>query len=113
MSAAEGDDRRSAARLRARGIKGDLFLDLDSEVRFVSTGGMMVRLPLAPDVGSVHDFSLDFGGQVLNLKGVVRNFQAIVRDGGPPAYDVGIEFENLTDADRAFLADFVVRHLTS
>jgi hypothetical protein len=105
-------ERRSAVRLRARGIQGDLFLDLDYEVRFVSTGGMMVRLPLAPEIGSAHAFSLDFGGRELDLRGVVRNFQAVVAEDGLPAYDVGIEFESLTDMDRSFLADFVTSRLT-
>ncbi len=111
MSDAESE-RRSAVRLRAKGITGDLFLDLDYEVRFVSAGGMMVRLPLAPEIGSAHAFSLDFGGQALDLRGVVRNFQPVVAEGGLPAYDVGIEFESLTDSDRQFLADFVARRLT-
>jgi hypothetical protein len=89
-------ERRAAPRLEpAPPIWGQLLLELDSSVRALSTGGMMVRVATPPSIGTT-----------LRLKGVVRNVTTVLQP-GPPRYDVGVEFEELDADAREFLERFV------
>ena len=87
-------------------IWGQLLLELDSSVRALSTGGMMVRVATPPAVGTAQVFVLTFESTTLRLKGVVRNVTTVLQP-GPPRYDVGVEFEEVDADARAFLERFV------
>jgi hypothetical protein len=100
-------ERRAAPRLEpAPPIWGQLLLELDSSVRALSTGGMMVRVATPPSIGTAQVFVLTFESTTLRLKGVVRNVTTVLQP-GPPRYDVGVEFEELDADAREFLERFV------
>ena len=91
-------------------IWGQLLLEVDSAVRALSTGGMMVRVATPPSVGTAHGFVLTFESITLHLKGVVRNVTPVIQP-GPPRYDVGVEFDEVDASAREFLERFVESRL--
>jgi hypothetical protein len=100
-------ERRGAPRQEpASPIWGQLLLELDSSVRALSTGGMMVRVATPPPLGTAQVFVLTFESNTLRLKGVVRNVTPVLQP-GPPRYDVGVQFEEVDADARAFLERFV------
>jgi hypothetical protein len=100
-------ERRGAPRREpASPIWGQLLVELDSSVRALSTGGMMVRVATPPSVGTVQVFVLTFESNTLRLKGVVRNVTTVLQP-GPPRYDVGVQFEEVDADARDFLERFV------
>ena len=104
-------ERRGAHREEpATPIWGQLLLEVDSSVRALSTGGMMVRVATPPALGTAHLFVLTFESVTLRLKGVVRNVTPVLQ-AGPPRYDVGVEFEDLDASAREFLERFVASRL--
>jgi hypothetical protein len=96
--------RRSAGPLRAR-----LDVPRESDVLYLSSGGMMVRLDFSPELGSFHRFTLGFPDRTLELAGVVRNVDHLPGSAGE--FRVGIEFEDVSPDDRAFLEAFVAERL--
>jgi hypothetical protein len=86
---------------------GALSLDLQAEVLTVASGGAAVRLSFAPELGSRHLFVLPLGAESLRLHGVVRRADSIPGGG----FEVGVEFEAVSDADRAQLDAFVAAQL--
>ena len=110
---AEDQERRTVPRFDTgggAGVRAQLHLALESRVLYLSQGGMMVRMGLAPAIGSAHRFTLEFGERRLDVTGVVRNVQAVT-EGEQAVYDVGVEFDGLDGADREFIEGFVARRL--
>jgi hypothetical protein len=87
-------------------IWGQLLLEVDSSVRALSTGGMMVRVATPPSIDTAQVFVLTFESTTLRLKGVVRNVTTVLQP-GPPRYDVGVEFEEVDADAHGFLERFV------
>ena len=108
-----GDERRTALRFDAeRTIRVQLHLDLESRILYLSPGGMMVRMGLAPAIGSAHRFTLEFGERRLDVTGVVRDLKAVT-EGDQTLYDVGVEFDGLAGEDKAYIEGFVARLASS
>jgi hypothetical protein len=97
-----GSRRRTAKPLRAQ-------LALEAQILCLSSRGMMVRLPFAPELRSHHEFSLRVSGRSLDLEGVVRNVTP--KDDETDAFDVGIEFVRLAAAQEHLLEQFVAKKL--
>jgi hypothetical protein len=112
MTSGKGKDetapeRRASVRTHLDGaLKGDIELQVGSDVLFLSSGGMMMRLEQPPEVGSRHRFTLDIDGRSLEMDGIIRN---ITPDG--LTSKVGVEFQDVSYADRSFLEAFVARKL--
>jgi PilZ domain len=85
-------------------------LSLEAEVVTISARGMMIRLGVAPDVGSRLPFSLAIDGATLDVQGVVRNIERHGND-GPMAFGVGVEFVGLSHDQMLVLEAFVNRKL--
>ena len=102
-------ERRARPRLKAEGLEAHLEVPRESEVLYLSTGGMMVRLEFQPEVGSFHRFTLGFPDRTLDLAGVVRNVEHLPGSAGE--FRVGIEFQDVTPAENAFLEGFVAERL--
>jgi hypothetical protein len=101
-------ERRGSRRVRsARPLRAHLALEAD--ILHLSACGMAVRLPFAPDLGSRQGFSLLVNGRSLDVTGIVRNVAP--KDDEGDAYDVGIEFEDLTRAQEDLLDQFVTQKL--
>jgi hypothetical protein len=101
-------ERRASRRIRsARPVQAHLALD--ANILFISTSGMSVRLPFAPELGSRQGFSLMVGGRSFDITGIVRNVAP--KDDECDVFDVGIEFEGLTPAQEQMLEQFVAEKL--
>ncbi len=102
-------ERRAAMRVPAGQLQAELEVPRTSDVLFLSTSGMMVRLDFLPVMGSEHKFTLRFPDRNMEVHGVVRNGEHL--EGSAGEFRVGVEFLAVSDADRAFLRDFVAERL--
>lgn len=101
-------ERRGARRVRvARPLSAHLALE--THILHLSACGMAVRLPFPPPLGSRQGFSLLVGGQSLEIAGIVRNVAPTDDEGD--AFDVGIEFQDLSRAQEDLLEQFVAQKL--
>ena len=98
-------ERRGALRRKVKSLRCVLDVPRESEVLYLSSGGMMVRLDFEPPMGSSHRFTLGFPDRTLHVAGDVRNVEHLPGSAGH--FRVGIEFQGLSAADREFLEDFV------
>ncbi len=98
-------ERRSAPRRKVEKLRCVLDVPRESEVLYLSSGGMMVRLDFSPPLGSTHRFTLGFPDRTLHVSGDVRNVEHLPGSAGQ--FRVGIEFQDLSAADREFLEGFV------
>jgi len=106
----DGPERRASLRVpTGKPLKGELAIDLESEVLRLSTGGMLVRLPFPLVLGTPHVFTLIFEQAVMEVSGLVRSCQPLEEAG--PAYGIGVEFEGLDDGKKRTLESFVARKL--
>ena len=103
-------DRRAHPRTRAEHLHARIDVPRESDVLYLSTGGMMVRLDFTPELGSRHRFTLGFPDRTLELSGVVRNVEHLPGSAGE--YRVGIEFQQVTPEQHDFLDGFVAERLT-
>lgn len=109
-SGPETGERRSTVRVPTAGsVTSQIELDLDSDVLQLSPGGMMIRLTLSPEVGSRHGFTLAFEGRSIDVSAVVRDVKGLKTPDGSPEYDVGVEFDDVTPAQREFIEAFLAR----
>ena len=102
-------ERRSALRVPAGQLQAQLEVPRSSDVLFLSTSGMMVRLDFLPTVGSEFKFTLRFPDRNMEVHAVVRNGEHL--EGSAGEFRVGCEFVALSDADLSFLQAFVAERL--
>lgn len=113
-SVPETGERRSSVRVATAGsVTSQLELDLDSDVLQLSPGGMRIRLTLLPEVGSRHGFTLAFDGRSIDVSAVVRDVQGLTIPDETPTYEIGLEFHDLTLAQREFIEAFLARRSKS
>jgi len=103
------EEHRSSPRIETAGALR-AHLSLEAEVVTLSARGMMIRLAVAPDVGTRLPFSLAIDGATLEVEGAVRNVERQAND-GPQSFGVGIEFVGLTREQMLVLDAFVSRKL--
>lgn len=105
-------ERRATGRIDTQGkLPSRLTLDLDTEVLQISVGGMMVEVTLPLPISSEHSWTLNFGGEELTVRGIVRNCKLVPSEEQSPVYRIGIEFRGLDERQKACLMDFVNRRL--
>ena len=80
-----------------------------SDVLYLSTSGMMVRLEFLPAIGSDHKFTLRFPDRNMEVHAIVRNGEHL--EGSAGEFRVGVEFVNLSAEDLAFIQEFVAERL--
>jgi hypothetical protein len=102
-------ERRGSERIPTTGTLR-AHLSLEAEILYLSTRGMMIRLPFSPEVGSRHGFTLVVGGETVDLTGEVRNVQAQAADGSVVCH-VGVEFVGLGARDQGILEHYVAEKL--
>ena len=102
-------ERRSALRVPAGQLQAELEVPRSSDVLFLSTSGMMVRLEFLPAMGSEHKFTLRFPDRNMELHAVIRNGEHL--EGSAGEFRVGVEFVNVSEADLLFLQEFVAERL--
>jgi hypothetical protein len=102
-------ERRAALRVPAGQLQAQLEVPRSSDVLYLSTSGMMVRLDFLPSLGSEHKFTLRFPDRNMEVHGVIRNGEHL--EGSAGEFRVGVEFMNVSAADHAFLQAFVAERL--
>ena len=102
-------ERRAALRVPAGQLQAELEVPRSSDVLYLSTSGMMVRLEFLPAIGSEHKFTLRFPDRNMEIHAIVRNGEHL--EGSAGEFRVGVEFINVSEADHAFLQEFVAERL--
>jgi hypothetical protein len=102
-------ERRAALRVPAGQLQAQLEVPRSSDVLYLSTSGMMVRLDFLPTIGSEFKFTLRFPDRNMEVHAVVRNGEHL--EGSAGEFRVGCEFVAVSEADRAFLEAFVAERL--
>ena len=99
-------ERRDALRVALeRKLSGEVGLHLPSRVLMLSPGGMTIRMPFRPEIGSTVGCALDLGGTRLELRGIVRDTQA---DTEPNAdFVIGVEFIDLPEDGRKAISTYL------
>jgi c-di-GMP-binding flagellar brake protein YcgR len=87
----------SSAHGHARGEVVARVLDL-------SRGGALLAVNTAFEVGAIHDFALQLGGQTVWVQAEVRRASQAPRGGG---YEIGIEFLGIDPHDERLLRAYV------
>ena len=102
-------ERRAALRVPAGQLQAQLEVPRSSDVLFLSTSGMMVRLDFLPSLGSEFKFTLRFPDRNMEVHAVVRNGEHL--EGSAGEFRVGCEFLEVSASDRACLEAFVAERL--
>jgi len=102
-------ERRAALRVPAGQLQAQLEVPRSSDVLYLSTSGMMVRLEFLPSIGSEHKFTLRFPDRNMEVHAVIRNGEHL--EGSAGEFRVGVEFLDVSEADLAFLQAFVAERL--
>jgi hypothetical protein len=112
-TAAEGAppvERRDSMRVDLeRAVAGEVGLTLESRVLMLSPGGMTIRMPFRPELGSEMTCALDVGGVTAQIRGVVRDaFEA------PPEKErldfiVGLEFIDVRSETRVLIEAYLAK----
>ena len=80
-----------------------------SRVLMLSPGGMTVRMPFRPQIGSTVTCTLDIDGVPSLLRGIVRDTHQDVTETDQSDFVVGVEFIDLSDEARASIEAYVAR----
>jgi len=102
-------ERRAALRVPVTQLQAQLEVPRSSDVLYLSTSGMMVRLEFLPSIGSEHKFTLRFPDRNMEVHAVVRNGEHL--EGSAGEFRVGVEFIDVSEENRAFLQEFVAERL--
>jgi hypothetical protein len=103
-------ERRDSLRVDlARAVAGEVGLHLESRVLMLSAGGMTVRMPFRPEIGSTVACTLDIDGVPSQLRGVVRDTHQDGTEIDHSDFVVGVEFIDLSDKARASIEAYVAR----
>ncbi len=106
-----GAERRDSGRINLEGkVEGDVWLHLESSVLMLSQGGMMVRMPFAPQIGSVVSCSFEIDGQTVRLDAIVRDAHRESGEVESPRH-AGTEFLGLSGPARTHIEAYVARRL--
>lgn len=106
--AVETVERREAARVELEGaLAGQVGLHLASRVLSLSPGGMTVRMPFSPQLGSVMTCTLDVGGVPVQVRGIVRDTSEEAAATDSADFIVGLEFIDVPDETRALIEAYI------
>ncbi|HUG53260.1 MAG TPA: PilZ domain-containing protein [Vicinamibacteria bacterium] len=101
-------ERRDSLRVDlAQAVAGEVGLHLESRVLMLSPGGMTVRMPFRPEIGSAVTCMLDILGVRAPLRGIVRDVHQEADEDDGSDFLVGMEFTDLSDETRASIAAYL------
>jgi hypothetical protein len=107
-------ERRDSERLSLDGkVEGEVGLRLESTVLMLSMGGMMVRMPFAPQLGSVVSCSLEIDGRPVRVEAIVRDANRESGEIESSRHVVGLEFLGLSVPARTQIEAYIARRLKS
>lgn len=94
-----------------------LLAEHDFEVRKISASGMLIETDLETELDSILEMELQLDGSTLPLRGRVA---CIIADSGvgegpqrPARYRLGVEFQEVSDRDRAALEQFLAQQVVA
>lgn len=86
-------------------VRGTARAQVSARFLDLSQGGALLVLDATLEVGAIHDFAIEIGGEPLWFQGEVRRCSRAPRGSG---YEVGVEFVGIDPQDekrlRAYLA---------
>ncbi len=90
--------------MRKRALTGHARAEIPARLLDLSVGGALLvqRAPL--EVGAIHDFAIELGGQTLWVQAEVRHCHPADRGGG---YQVGVEFVGVAPHDQRRLSEYL------
>jgi len=91
------------------GLAGEVGLHLESRALMLSPGGMTVRMPFSPEIGSTVACTLDVDGIPAQVRGIVRDTNLEEPDGARQDYIVGLEFIDVQDDARMLIEGYLDR----
>ncbi len=89
-----------------RALTGEARAQIPARLLDLSVGGALLVLGTALEVGAIHDFAIEVGGQTLWVQAEVRHCRAADRGTG---YQIGVEFVGVAPHEQRRLRDYL-RH---
>ena len=103
-------ERRDFMRVDLEGaLAGEVGLHLESRVLMLSPGGMTVRMPFSPEIGSIVTCTLDVDGIPALVRGIVRDTQHEAPETQRLDFIVGLEFIDVQDEARMLIEGYLDR----
>lgn len=103
-------ERRDSMRVDLeRAVAGEVGLTLESRVLMLSPGGMTLRMPFRPELGSEMTCTLDVGGVPAQVKGVVRDAYQATPENERLDFIVGLEFIDVRSETRMLIETYLAR----
>lgn len=103
-------ERRDFMRVELEGaLAGEVGLHLESRVLMLSPGGMTVRMPFSPELGSIVTCTLDVDGVPALVRGIVRDTHQEAPESERLDFIVGLEFIDVQEEARMLIEAYLDR----
>jgi hypothetical protein len=103
-------ERRDSMRVDLdKGVAGEVGLTLESRVLMLSPGGMEIRMPFRPELGSEMSCTLDVGGVPAQVRGIVRDAHQATPDTERLDFIVGLEFIDMRSETRTMIEAYLAK----
>lgn len=101
-------ERRDSMRVDLEGaVAGEVGLHLESRVLILSPGGMTIRMPFRPELGSSMTCTLDVDGVPAQVRGVVRDAHQATPENERLDFIVGLEFIDVQEETRRLIEAYL------
>lgn len=103
-------ERRDFMRVDLEGaLAGEVGLHLESRVLILSPGGMTVRMPFSPELGSIVTCTLDVDGVPTQVRGIVRDAHQEAPESERKDFVVSLAFIDVSDETRILIEAYLER----
>jgi c-di-GMP-binding flagellar brake protein YcgR len=85
-------------------LTGQARAEVPGRILDLSVGGALLVQRTALEVGAIHDFAIEIGGQTISVQAEVRHCQAADRGAG---YQIGVEFVGVAPHDQRRLREYL------
>lgn len=103
-------ERRDFMRVDLEGaLAGEVGLNLESRVLMLSPGGMTIRMPFSPELGSIMTCTLDVDGVPAQVRGIVRDTHHEAPASERLDFIVGLEFIEIQEEARMLIVAYLDR----
>ena len=103
-------ERRDSMRVDLdKGVAGEVGLTLESRVLMLSPGGMEIRMPFRPELGSEMSCTLDVGGVPAQVRGIVRDAHEAAQENERLDFIVGLEFIDVRSETRMMIETYLAK----
>jgi c-di-GMP-binding flagellar brake protein YcgR len=92
--------------VRKRTLTGHARAQVPTRLLDLSEGGALLVQGTPLDVGAIHDFAIELGGESLSVQAEVRHCRLVDRGVG---YHIGVEFVGVAPHDQRLLQEYLAR----